>query len=62
MINGTPMGFFPTERGLRQGDTLSPFLFLIVREALSRMINAAVDAGLFTGFSVAKNTRAISHL
>lgn len=62
MINGTPKGLFPAERGLRQGDPPSPFLFLIVGEALSRMINAVVDVGLFAGFSVAKNTPAIGHL
>ena len=49
MINGSPKGFFPAERGLRQGDPLFPFLFLIVVEALSRMIKGAMGASLFEG-------------
>lgn len=55
-INGTPRGFFSTERGLRQRDRLSSLLFLIVGVALGRMIKVAVDVGLFVGFKVAGNT------
>lgn len=50
LVNGVPKGFFQAQRGLRQGDPLSPFLFAIVGEALSRMIYAARDANLITGF------------
>ena len=51
-INEGPKGFFGSSRGIRQGDSLSPFLFVIVMEALSRMISKAVECGLLSGFQV----------
>jgi len=52
LVNGSPYGFFSSSRGLRQGDPLSPLLFVFVMEALSRMINAAVSGGVLDGFRV----------
>jgi hypothetical protein len=52
LINGTPEGFFHSSRGIRQGDPLSPLLFVLVMEALSRMVNATIEQGLLLGFSV----------
>jgi hypothetical protein len=52
LVNGTSSGFFSSSHGLRHGDHLSPLLFVIVIEALSKMISTLVDGGLFSSFMV----------
>jgi hypothetical protein len=65
LINGSPSGFFGSSRGVRQGDPLSPFLFVLVMEAFSKMISAMYSRGLISGFSVGTrehNRVEVSHL
>ena len=56
------MAFFPAQRGMWQGDLLSPFLFVIVAEALSRMVAEAEKQNLIKGFRVNRTAPSISHL
>ena len=52
LVNGSAQGFFPTSRGLRQGDPLSLLLFITVMEVLSRMLERAVAGGYISRFSI----------
>lgn len=61
LVNGSPTGFFGSSRGLRQGDPLSPFLFIMVSKALSKMIKKA-EMGFMSGFRVGSSDVTISHL
>ncbi|MCI03311.1 LINE-1 reverse transcriptase like, partial [Trifolium medium] len=50
LVNGSPTEDFTVGKGLRQGDPLSPFLFLIVAEGLTGLMSKAVDGSLFHGY------------
>ncbi|KAJ9549873.1 hypothetical protein OSB04_022416 [Centaurea solstitialis] len=60
LINGSPSEEFLISRGLRQGDPLSPFLFLLVGEALQVMTLEACEKGLFKGVTLASSNRNVS--
>jgi hypothetical protein len=55
LVNGSPTKAFSVGKGLRQGDPLSPFLFLIVAEGLTGLMRKAVDSSLFHGYKVSDN-------
>jgi len=50
--NGSPTKEYKPKRGLRQGDPLVPFLFLIIDEGLIGLVRKAKRAGLFKGVEV----------
>ena len=65
LLNGTPVDIFGSTRGVCQGDPLSPLLFDIVIEALSRMLDTTAILGQFSGFLVgnaAGTLLTVSHL
>lgn len=62
LVNGSPKGFFKRSRGLKQGDPLSPFLFIMVAELLVRMMAKAVFVGFFEGFSFPRGGSSVSFL
>ena len=65
LINGSPTGFFSSQRGLRQGDQLSPFLFIIAMEGLNDMLKISQEKSWLRGFRVSSRVGAgleITHL
>ena len=49
MVNGVPTGFFPSTKGLRQGDPLSPYLFVMGMEVLDVLIRRVVEGSFLSG-------------
>ncbi|GLT68114.1 hypothetical protein SLA2020_403730 [Shorea laevis] len=62
LLDGAPYGKFFPSRGLRQGDPLSPFLFILGSEILSRLIIREENLGLLHGIKMTRQCPAISHL
>lgn len=62
LINGEPRGIVQPTKGIKQEDPLSPYLFLLCVEGLSRMIKKAVEERQIQGgLSCTRGVR-ISHL
>ncbi|KAD2230171.1 hypothetical protein E3N88_41595 [Mikania micrantha] len=61
LINGSPTREFTCFRGLRQGDPLSPFLFIIAMEAFSCFIKKSVLEGLFCGIKTPNANLSLTH-
>ena len=65
LVNGVPVGFFPSSKGLRQGDPLSPYLFVMGMEVLSALIRRVVEGDFLLGCRIRGGRRQpvhISHL
>ena len=62
LINGAAYGSIKPSRGLRQGDPLSPSLFLLCTEGLSAIIHEAVRNHSFTSISICRSSPSVTHL
>jgi hypothetical protein len=61
LVNGVPSRPFSYSRGIRQGDTLSPFLFVLIAEGLGHYIKSAVLEGALKGLPLHNIRPAPSH-
>ena len=62
LVNGEPCGMIHPIRGIKRGDLLSPFLFLLCTEGLNEMVKSAERHGDIHGFSLCRRGPKPMHL
>jgi hypothetical protein len=62
LFNGVPQEEFSPTRGIRQGDPISPYLFLIAAEGLSCFLKSQVLSSTLNGIKVASSAPSVNHL
>lgn len=60
--NGFVSSRLQPQRGLRQGDPLSPYLFILAVDCLSHLMNKAVEHGRIQGIQLAEGAPKLTHL
>ncbi|XP_071912424.1 uncharacterized mitochondrial protein AtMg01250-like [Coffea arabica] len=61
-INGQPMGYITPMRGIRQGNPLSPYLFLLCSEGFSNLLRQAIENRKLSGMRISRGGASITHL
>ena len=62
LLNGQPVGSIKPSKGLRQGDPLSPYLFLLCAMGLQGLVQKAEMEGSLKGVAICRHGPRISHL
>ena len=62
LLDGVPKGYIIPSRGLRQGDPLSPYLFLLCAEGLSTLLKKTSSVGRLKGLQTSRLGPWVSHL
>lgn len=62
LVNDCPTDEFQLEKGVRQGDRLSPYLFILAMEGLNIALKEATTKGIFQGNSIPRSNIQLSHL
>jgi hypothetical protein len=62
LLNGEPTCYIKPTRGIRQGDPLSPYLFLLCVEGLSALLREAKANNKIHGVAICRGGPKVSHL
>lgn len=62
LLNGILICIFKSSRGIRQGDPLSPYLFILCVEGFSTILWEAQESGALWGFHIGNDPSIFSHL
>lgn len=62
LLNGQSVGFWHSTRGVKQGDPLSPALFILSSEVLTRALNSLFDDPQYVGYGIPKLSDNLNHL
>ncbi|XP_057836467.1 uncharacterized protein LOC131046699 [Cryptomeria japonica] len=60
-VNGSPQGFFSTSRGIRQGNPISPFLFILLAKVLGWLIARKRAQGMCKGIEISRAVESTTH-
>lgn len=62
LVNGTKKSFFSPSRGIHQGDSMFPYIFILCMELMSKLIDHQVDTLLWDPVKISPRGSSFSHL